>query len=57
MNYNVKIGDSLWKLSSQYKTTVSSIVSLNNLNINNYLHIGQPLRIEDNKVKYIKIIF
>ncbi len=52
INYIVKSGDSLWKLSTQYKTTVSSIASLNNLNINNYLYIGQPLKIQDNRVKH-----
>lgn len=52
INYSVKTGDTLWKLSTQYKTTVSSIASLNNLNINNYLYIGQPLKIEDNRVKH-----
>lgn len=52
INYSIKSGDTLWKLSSQYKTTISSIVSLNNLNINNYLYIGQSLKIEDNRVKH-----
>jgi LysM repeat protein len=56
INYSVKTGDSLWKLSSQYKTTVSSIVSLNNLNVTNFLYIGQPLKIQDNRIKHT-IIF
>jgi len=52
INYSVKTGDTLWKLSSQYKTTVSSISSLNNLNTTSYLRIGQALKIEDNRLKH-----
>ena len=42
--YIVKSGDSLWKIASQYNTTVDAIKSLNNLTTNT-LQIGQVLRI------------
>ena len=42
--YTVKSGDSLWKIASQYNTTVDAIKSLNNLTTNT-LQIGQVLRI------------
>lgn len=43
-NYTVKKGDSLYSIASKYKTSVSVIKSLNNLNSNN-LSIGQVLKI------------
>ena len=44
INYTVKKGDSLYKIASNYKTTVSDIIRLNNLS-NNNLSIGQILKI------------
>ncbi len=51
-NYTVKSGDSLWLISNNFKTTVSSIASLNNINANGYIYIGQTLKIDDNKNTY-----
>ena len=42
--YTVKKGDSLYSIAKQYNTSVSEIVSLNNLKSNN-LQIGQVLKI------------
>ena len=44
--YTVKKGDSLYSIAKKYDTTVSKIVSLNNLKSNN-LSIGQVLRIPE----------
>jgi len=43
-NYTVKKGDSLYAIAKRYNTTVSEIISLNNLKTNN-LSIGQVLKI------------
>lgn len=40
--YYVKPGDSLYKLASKHKTTISQIKRLNNLS-SNYLYVGQKL--------------
>ena len=44
INYTVKRGDSLYKIASLYNTSVSAIISLNNLS-NTNLSIGQVLKI------------
>lgn len=44
INYTVKKGDSLYKIASQYNTSVSELIRLNNLT-NNNLSIGQILKI------------
>ena len=44
INYTVKKGDSLYSIASKYNTSVSSIISANNLKSNN-LSIGQILKI------------
>lgn len=44
INYTVKKGDSLYTIAKKYNTSVSNIVSLNNLKSNN-LSIGQQLKI------------
>ena len=43
-NYTVKKGDSLYKIANNYNTSVSTLMSLNNLTSNN-LSIGQILKI------------
>lgn len=48
-NYTVKSGDSLWKIAQIYNTTVSKIASLNNIDPNGYIYIGQTLKVEDNR--------
>lgn len=47
INYSVKSGDTLWKISNQFNTTVSSIISLNNLSNPNYIYVGQKLIINN----------
>ncbi len=42
--HTVRSGDTLWRLSQQYGTTVNAIMSLNNLQ-SSYLRIGQVLKI------------
>ncbi|MBN1227301.1 MAG: LysM peptidoglycan-binding domain-containing protein [Deltaproteobacteria bacterium] len=46
LQYEVKKGDSLWKIASHFGTTVNAIRVLNNLN-NKHLMIGQLLVIPD----------
>lgn len=47
INYTVKKGDSLYKIANLYNTSVSNIISLNNLKSNN-LSIGQVLKLPSN---------
>ncbi|RBW67984.1 autolysin [Bacillus taeanensis] len=42
--YTVKAGDSLWAISNQFGTSVSSIKSLNNLS-SDIIYVGQKLRV------------
>jgi LysM repeat protein len=41
--YIVVSGDTLWKIASKFNTTSSEIVTLNNLDPNKYLFVGQKL--------------
>lgn len=50
INYTVKSGDSLWTISQYYKTTVSSITTVNNLTSSSYIYPGQVLKVEDNRI-------
>ena len=54
IEYIVKAGDSLYKISNQYDTTINELLTYNNLN-NNNLSIGQVLKIpiEVSSQKYI----
>ena len=56
INYTVKSGDTLWAISKNYNTTVSSITSLNNLSSTGYIYPGQALKIDDNKNTYYKVV-
>ncbi|TYQ18069.1 UNVERIFIED_CONTAM: LysM repeat protein [Acetivibrio alkalicellulosi] len=49
--YTVVSGDSLWKISQQFNTTINELVNINNLS-NTNLYIGQVLRIpqEDEQI-------
>ncbi|MFD2445487.1 LysM peptidoglycan-binding domain-containing protein [Bacillus sp. CGMCC 1.16607] len=44
-DYIVVSGDTLWKIASKFKTTSSEIVTLNNLDPNKYLYVGQKLKV------------
>lgn len=44
--YTVKAGDTLYSIATRYGTSVSALVSLNNLSNPNLLRIGQVLKIE-----------
>ena len=44
-HYTVRYGDSLWKISRRYKTTIKSLCSLNNLNEGSVLRIGMVLKL------------
>lgn len=48
INYTVQSGDSLWKISQKFNTTVSNITTLNKLNVNNPIYAGQVLVISSN---------
>lgn len=55
VKYTVQSGDTLWKISQKFKTTISQIASSNSLDVNKYLYIGQTLLINDNsEPSYIK---
>jgi LysM repeat protein/flagellar hook assembly protein FlgD len=43
IDYLVVSGDTLWKIASKFNTTSSEIVTLNNLDPNKYLYVGQKL--------------
>ncbi|EPY2276700.1 MULTISPECIES: LysM peptidoglycan-binding domain-containing protein [Clostridium] len=47
INYTVQSGDSLWKISKKFNTTVSNITTLNKLNVNNPIYVGQVLTISN----------
>lgn len=42
--YKVRSGDSLWRISRRYKTSIKEICRLNRISENTTLRIGQPLR-------------
>jgi LysM repeat protein len=43
--YTVVSGDTLWKIAAKFNTSISEIVTLNNLDPNKYLYIGQKLKV------------
>ncbi|WP_461205495.1 LysM peptidoglycan-binding domain-containing protein [Clostridium sp. DL1XJH146] len=47
VNHEVKSGDSLWKIAQTYNTTVSDITTLNNMDSNDYIQIGQVIKVDD----------
>ena len=52
IEYKVKKGDSLYKIANKYNTSVSNLLSLNNLSSAN-LKIGQVIKIPNKDSKYI----
>lgn len=44
-NYIVRSGDSLWKISRRFRTSVNNLCMLNNLNENSVLRVGMVLKI------------
>ena len=44
-DYIVVSGDTLWKIASKFNTTSSEIVTLNNLDPDKYLYVGQKLKV------------
>jgi hypothetical protein len=44
-HYNVKTGDSLWKISRRFRTSVKALCLLNGLNENAVLQVGMKLKI------------
>jgi LysM repeat protein len=48
--YTIKKGDSLWKISKKFNTTVDKLAELNGINVDDILDIGQKLKIKDTNV-------
>ncbi|SHF03518.1 LysM domain-containing protein [Mariniphaga anaerophila] len=44
-HYKVRSGDSLWKISRRYKTSIKTLCALNNLNENSVLRVGMVLKL------------
>lgn len=51
--YTVQPGDSLWRISAKYKTTVSELMSINNLT-SDMLYSGQTLKVPGPTVYVVK---
>ena len=49
VEYNVKIGDTLEKIASDFKTTVAILEQLNNLNPGAKLRPGTTIYVDDNR--------
>lgn len=45
-HHRVRYGDSLWKISRRYRTSIPSLCRLNNLTENSVLQIGQLIRLQ-----------
>lgn len=45
--YKIRSGDSLWKISQRYGTSVDRLCQLNGISRNSTLHIGQVIRIRE----------
>lgn len=43
--YKVRSGDSLWRISRKFKTSMKEICRLNSISENSILRVGQPLRL------------
>ena len=41
--YFTKPGDTLWKIAKKFKSTVGSIVKLNNIENENFIDVGKQL--------------
>lgn len=48
INYKIKLGDTLSQIAMRYNTTVSSIVSLNNIKNPNIIYAGNVIKIKKN---------
>ncbi|GAA0721815.1 hypothetical protein GCM10008905_12650 [Clostridium malenominatum] len=53
INHNVLWGDSLWKLSLKYNTSVDQIMKINKLS-SNTIYAGQKLMVQDNRITSTK---
>jgi LysM repeat protein len=52
IDYTVISGDTLWKIAVKFNTTVSKIVTLNNLDASKYLYVGQKIKIPAQLTNY-----
>lgn len=55
VNYTVASGDTLWRISQNYKTTVDSIMKLNNM-LSTSIFPGQALKVQDNTVMIYTVV-
>lgn len=51
--YVIEKGDTLYKLANSFDTTIEDIATLNNINVDDTLVIGQSLVIPSDNVKYV----
>lgn len=49
INYSIKSNDTLWSISNTYNTSISRITTLNGIDPNDYIYVGQTLKVEDNR--------
>ncbi|WP_144475061.1 LysM peptidoglycan-binding domain-containing protein [Cytobacillus oceanisediminis] len=45
IDYTVASGDTLWKIAAKFNSSISDIVTLNDLDPNQYLYVGQKLKV------------
>ncbi|PSV24171.1 LysM peptidoglycan-binding domain-containing protein [Photobacterium sp. GB-56] len=49
-HHTVRKGDSLWTIARQYNTSVNALAKANKLSTKSTLHLGQKIKVSDNKV-------
>lgn len=52
--YEVKLGDTLWKIGKNYGVTIEQLVGLNDITNENLIYVGETLKIPTNDVYFVK---
>ncbi|MGI9286911.1 MAG: LysM peptidoglycan-binding domain-containing protein [Pseudomonadales bacterium] len=56
INYQVKAGDTLWKIARQFRVSIRDLASWNSMTPNDSLHIGRHITIWTKKSKLVKSV-